>query len=67
MLGDALHANRSLALIDLSANGVGDATCQPYEARDAYNSSSPECASGFAKCRTCDPSGCRAVGLRLPR
>jgi cathepsin X len=54
--GDSLKAFAWVA-----ANGVGDATCQPYEARNAYNSSSPECASGFAKCRTCTPSGCSAV------
>ena len=33
--------------------GVPDLTCQAYEARNAYNASSRECASGYALCRTC--------------
>lgn len=35
------------------AGGVPDVTCQQYEARNAFNASSPECASGYALCRTC--------------
>ena len=50
--------------------GVPDVTCQQYEARDVYNTSTASGAearardcdvSGFARCRTCDHDGCAAV------
>ncbi|KAG8457832.1 hypothetical protein KFE25_005101 [Diacronema lutheri] len=33
--------------------GLPDVTCQQYQARNVYNASSPECASGEALCHTC--------------
>lgn len=55
--GDAgsCHGGDTLAMFAWinKAGGVPDVTCQAYEARNVYNASSPECASGFALCRTC--------------
>lgn len=55
--GDQLQAFAWISQV----GGVPDEGCQRYEAKNVYNSSSPECDTGFALCRTCDHSGCYPV------
>lgn len=47
--GDALAAFAWIHRV----GGLPDVTCQQYQARNVYNASSPECASGEALCHTC--------------